>query len=91
MMQTNSELEQSMESRIAEYIRNELVNEPGNLTIEPDTSLLEPHIIDSLSLLKLVLFLEKEFAITVGQDELLPQNFSTIESICAYLHNKTGK
>ena len=90
-MARDSENHQSIEAMIAKYISEELVSDPGGLAIESDTPLLEPHIIDSLSLLKLVLFLEKEFGIAVGQDELVPVNFSTIRTLCAYIRNKNVK
>ena len=82
-MARDSENHQSLESKIAKYISEELVSDTGGVAIESDTPLLEPHIIDSLSLLKLVLFLEKQFGIAVGQDELVPENFTTIRTICA--------
>lgn len=90
-MSNSHESDPSIESKIADYIGKELVSDPGSLHIGTDTLLLEPHIIDSLSLLKLVLYLEKEFGITVGQDELVPENFSTIRMICVYLDSKTAK
>jgi acyl carrier protein len=47
--------------------------------------LLESGILDSLSLLRLVVFLEERFKITVGDADLLPENFASVHTICAYL------
>lgn len=90
-MSESYENDRSIESKITDYISKELVSDPGSLFIGTETPLLEPHIIDSLSLLKLVLYLEKEFGITVGQDELVPDNFATIKTICSYLSKKSAK
>jgi len=76
-----------MESSIKGYIRGELLSKP-DLHLEDDTMLFETGILDSLSLLKLVLFLEKQFGISVPAEELVPDNFKTINAICVYLRSK---
>jgi acyl carrier protein len=74
-----------MESVINDYISREIVQDPALLPLSNDTSLLEGGILDSLSLLRLVVFLEEQFNITVGEADLLPENFDNINTICAYL------
>ena len=74
-----------MESVINDYISREIVQDPAVLPLSNDTSLLEGGILDSLSLLRLVVFLEERFKITVGDADLLPENFETVNSICSYL------
>ncbi|HTZ93068.1 MAG TPA: acyl carrier protein [Streptosporangiaceae bacterium] len=77
-----------METVINEYISQELVRDPGLLPLADDTSLLESGILDSLSLLQLVVFLEERFGITVGDQDLLPENFASVTTICAYLRTR---
>ena len=74
-----------METIINDYISRELVQDAALLPLSDDTSLLDSGILDSLSLLQLVVFLEERFGITVGDTDLLPQNFATVRTICAYL------
>jgi acyl carrier protein len=74
-----------MESVINDYISREIVQDPALLPLSNDTSLLEGGILDSLSLLRLVVFLEEQFHITVGEADLLPENFDNVNTICAYL------
>lgn len=74
-----------MESVINDYISRELVDKPELLPLMNDTPLLESGILDSLSVLKLVLFLEEQYGTVVAPDELIPENFETIDAICAYL------
>lgn len=50
--------------------------------------LLKNGIIDSLGILEVVAFLEKEFAITISDEELLPKNFESISSLCAFVQQK---
>jgi acyl carrier protein len=46
---------------------------------------MESGILDSLTLLRLVVFLEKRFGITMGDADLLPENFASVNTICAYV------
>ena len=74
-----------METVINDYISRELVQDPALLPLANDTSLLDSGILDSLSLLRLVVFLEERFGVTMGDGDLLPENFASVDTICAYL------
>ena len=74
-----------MESVINDYISREIVQDPTVLPLSNDTSLLTGGILDSLSLLRLVVFLQDRFQLTVDDTELLPENFDSVNAICAYL------
>ena len=76
-----------MQPLISAYITRELVSKP-ELGLKNDTPLFESGILNSLSLVKLVLFLEQQFGIVVPPEELLPKNFMTIDAICTYLQSK---
>lgn len=85
---TNSPSE--MKPVIREYITKEIASGRRSTPIDYDTSLLVQDILDSLSLVKLVMFLESNFSIAVRPEELVPENFSTINAICAYIMSKKG-
>jgi acyl carrier protein len=53
--------------------------------------LLESGIIDSLGVLDVVTFLEREFMIEVSDDELTPDNFANIRSLASFVEVKTGQ
>ncbi|HTP17270.1 MAG TPA: acyl carrier protein [Streptosporangiaceae bacterium] len=74
-----------METIINDYISRELVQDQALLPLTDGTSLLESGILDSLSLLRLVVFLEERFGITLGDADLLPENFGSVTAICAYV------
>jgi acyl carrier protein len=76
-----------MESVIIAYISRELVSEPELLPLKNDTPLLESGILDSLALLNLLVFLEEEFKVPVDEFELIPENFNTVNAICAYIRS----
>jgi acyl carrier protein len=74
-----------VETVINDYISRELIPNAALLPLANDTSLLDSGILDSLSLLRLVVFLEERFDITMGDADLLPENFDSVNAICAYL------
>ena len=77
-----------METVINDYISRELVPNAALLPLTNETSLLDTGILDSLSLLRLVVFLEERFGITMGDADLLPENFASLNAICAYLRSR---
>ena len=50
-----------------------------------DDHLLANGILDSLGVLDLVGYLEREFGITVSDDDLLPENFETLGRLTAFV------
>lgn len=63
--------------------------DPRNLTDQ--TELRESGILDSLSTLKLVAFLEKTFNVELEADDLTQGNLSTIESIDTLVRGKGAR
>ena len=50
--------------------------------------LLESGILDSLGILELVGFVEQNFGIVLSDDELVPENFQTIERLTVFICSK---
>jgi acyl carrier protein len=53
-------------------------------------SLLETGVLDSLGILDLVHFLETEIGFQVADEELLPENFQSVDSISVFVTEKTS-
>jgi len=60
--------------RLIEWLK-EAGAKSGNLEITPETELIERGVLDSLEILRLVAFLEEQFAIPVPIEEFVPHNF----------------
>ena len=58
--------------------------------IGDDHHLLEAGVIDSLGVLDVVGFLEDDFGVSVGDDELVPENFKSIESLASFVGRKNS-
>jgi acyl carrier protein len=57
-------------------------------TVSDVTPLLESGIIDSLGILDVVTYLEHSFQIQVVDEDLVPENFATIQSIAFFVEQK---
>ena len=56
--------------------------------LDPRESLLTNGILDSLGVLDVVAFLEAEFKITVTDEDLLPENFESLDRLTAFVGEK---
>lgn len=59
--------------------------------IDDDAHLLESRVIDSLGVLDIVAFLEQSFGISVTDDELVPENFGSINRMAAFVTQKKNQ
>ena len=75
---------------IAERIKKFLVQQfPATKNVGNEDPLLKNGLIDSLGILEVVTFLEREFGIVVSDEELLPENFESIGSLSKFVRQKT--
>ena len=63
---------------LCNYIKGNIVDK--NLTVEPDTSFGKIGIV-SLSIIELVLFVERKFNVALPEQELIPENFKTARTL----------
>ena len=58
--------------------------------IKDSDPLLESGVLDSLGVLDLVSFVEQEFSVHVADEELVPENFQTIDRIAVFIQRKSS-
>jgi acyl carrier protein len=75
-----------VQGEVRRFIEQELSGQIG--TVTDSESLLEGGILDSLGVQKLVRFIERQYAIGVTDDEMMPENFDTIEAIAAFVQRR---
>ena len=80
---------QSIENRIREYLR-ETFPSPEHETVGVEDSLFDAGILDSIGVMTLATWLEKEFDLFVDDDEVLPENFDGIGPLTRYVSSKPG-
>lgn len=62
----------------------------GGVQLGANDSLLGSGVIDSTGVLELVGYLERHFAISVEDHELIPENLDSISRISTYVARKTA-
>lgn len=78
-----------MQEKIIKYIEEVLSNEELDEGIEATEDLLGSGILDSLGMMKLISYLEEEFNCKVLPEEMVIENFMTVENIINYLNTKS--
>jgi acyl carrier protein len=75
----------TISQELCSYIKSMIVDK--RVTVEPKTNFSQLGI-DSLSLIELVLFIERKFNIALPEEDLLPENFKSAETLakCTYRH-----
>lgn len=75
-----------MTQKIIAYIKEEISHEPiSDIGLKED--LLGSGIVDSLGIMKLIDFIEKETDTTIPQEDMTVENFMTLERIISYLES----
>lgn len=76
----------TIQKTLQDFISKELLS--GSFEVETDESLLADGMVDSLGMLRLVTFIEETYSIQIPPEDLVIENFFTIDVIAAYLSDK---
>ena len=75
--------------RVRKFLTEREYIKPGEI-IDDSESLLERGVIDSVGMLNLVEFLERSYSIEIDEDDLMPENFDSLDAIKNYIGEKVG-
>ncbi len=76
---------------IKQFIQNEILYDKEKVALEDSTLLIDSGTIDSLGIMKLLAFLEETYSIKMNEDELIPENFESVEVISHLIEKKIKK
>jgi len=79
----------SVEQKIAKYISENILFSRNGYGYSVDASFLENGIVDSMNILQLVMFVEENFAVKVGDSDIVPENFDSVAKIANYIRAKS--
>jgi len=80
-----------IEPQIRNFITQNLLYSTEGFSYTDEASLLRKGIIDSLGVVELVEFVQKQFGIQVNQQEVVPDNFDSVARLSAYVRQKLQK
>jgi acyl carrier protein len=79
---------QNIEHPIRAFIASNLLFSSDGFPYSDDASFLREGIIDSLGVVELVAFVQKQFGVTVAQSEVIPDNFDSVAKLAAFVRRK---
>ncbi|GAB5535919.1 MAG: hypothetical protein Rubg2KO_21680 [Rubricoccaceae bacterium] len=77
-----------MKSILKTYIEQELLSDRGEVTLRDDENLLGTGLVDSVGMMSLVMFVEDEFEVVVPPEDVVIENFLSVNAIGAYLQRR---
>lgn len=77
-------------TQIRDYVARNLLFSDSGFNYDDDASFMDEGIIDSLGIMELVTFVEKNFGISVAVEDLVPDNFDSIKKLDAFIRYKLG-
>jgi acyl carrier protein len=77
-----------IETTVERFIIDELLVGNRETKLDPNQSLVSSGVIDSLAILRLIAFLEERFGIIVEDEEVVSDNFDTLNIITAFVEGK---
>jgi len=78
----------TISENVKTILLTEIAVDLGKKSLDPDEDLLEQGIIDSLGIMKLVLFMEETYGIAVADEEVVPENFQTVNMMVRFIEQK---
>lgn len=73
---------------ITEFLLSNIIFTVSEL--KPEQQLIDSLLIDSISIVKVILFIEREFGINLEDVDLEPQNFESVEQMAQLVIRKRG-
>ena len=78
----------TIQTTLERFIVDELMVGAKKTALTPETSLISSGIIDSLSLIRLINFIETNFGVTIEDHEVVVENFETLNNLAALIASK---
>ena len=74
-----------MKEIIQQYIQNELITDSADIELHFADDLLETGLIDSVSIMRLIAYLEEDFSVKIPPQDMIIDHFISIDAISEYL------
>ncbi|MCB8936787.1 MAG: acyl carrier protein [Ardenticatenaceae bacterium] len=81
----------NVKEQIREFIAENFLFNPDGFDLSDDASFLDEGVVDSTGTLEVVMFVEETFGVTVGDNEIEPENFDSVNKLAAYIARKSAE
>ena len=79
-----------LESTLHKYLIEEVFHDQQLKGFTSDTPLISSELADSIALVQIVAFIEQVIEVNVPEEELLPENFETVNYIMQMINKLKG-
>ncbi len=76
---------------VRRFVRSSLVRKPEDRDIEDGDNIIAKGILDSLGIMKLINFVEEGFHLAVKDEDVIPDNFESIDAITSYVDRSLSR
>ncbi|HXC42348.1 MAG: acyl carrier protein [Candidatus Sulfotelmatobacter sp.] len=71
----------TVKDQIRQFVSEELAAAKGVTLVSDDQSLIDNGVVDSLGIFRLVTFLEENFGVKIGDEEISADNLASVDMI----------
>lgn len=79
-----------VKEQIKQYIAENFLFSSNGFDMDDDESFLEAGVVDSLGVVELVTFVEETYNFEVPDDDIVPDNFDSVDNLAAYISRRTA-
>jgi acyl carrier protein len=79
---------QQLEQEVRQFIIDNFVFENGNGGFSNEDSFLETGLVDSMSIMTLVEFVKEKYAISIEDEELVPEHWDSVSRIASFVQSR---
>lgn len=83
--------ETTVKDQVRQFVNEELAATKGISSVGDDESLIENGVVDSLGIFRLVTFLEENFGVKIGDEEISADNLQSVNMIEQLVLSKSRK
>lgn len=79
---------QQIRQELRQFVVDNFLLGQDDVALTDDMSFLDLGIVDSTGVLELVSFLERQYALKLDDEDLVPENLDSIDNLAAFLERK---
>jgi len=81
---------EQIEREVRQFVIDNILFGEGETQFSNDDSFLAKGLVDSMGILTLVAFVQEKYAITVADEDLVPENWDSVKRIAGFVQGKSS-
>lgn len=81
-------IDSAKKEALRQFITGKLAKKENQKAITDEDNIIMSGLVDSLGIMRLIAFLEEKFGVKVRDEDILPENFESIDNIARFLSSQ---